>query len=109
MLEPQIQMLADYLDAIQARKAAESVLARTIAQEKALAKAIYDDEETYPAEVLMLVTPDACIQIDIRESHFSEYKWPDTPVKVLAVENVAECLTRHLRQSIAAIPVEECV
>jgi hypothetical protein len=108
MLEPQIQMLADYLDAIHARKAAESVLARTIAQEKALAEAIYNDE-AYPAEVLMLVTTDAGIQIDFRESNFSEYKWPDTPVKVLAVEDVTECLTRHLRQSIAAIPVEECV
>lgn len=108
MFTPQIQMLVDYLDLIQTRKEAESILARAIAQEKALAETIYNDE-SYPAEVLMLVTTDAGVQIDCRECSFSEYKWPDTPVKVMAVEDVTDCLTRHQRKSIAVMAVEEFV
>jgi hypothetical protein len=89
MLEPQPQMLVEYLDAYDEVRAAEIALAKAKNIEAALAKTIFESFDNYPREVVLMVTVDRGIEIDDGGSAFEEYHWPDSPIKVRKLQEVS--------------------
>jgi hypothetical protein len=89
MLEPQTQMLVEYLDAYDEVRAAEIALAKAKNIETALAKTIFESFDNYPREVVLMVTVDRGLEIDGAGSSFEEYHWPDSPIKIRKLQEAA--------------------
>jgi hypothetical protein len=79
------EKLISYLAAIEAREAKQRALNAAIQIEKRLAKQIYE-EESYPTEILLVVSSTVAISIDLREENFEVYDWPDSPIKIHPVQ-----------------------
>ena len=89
MLEPQLELLVEYLDAYDDVRNAVLALEKARNIEAALAKTIFESD-TYNREVTLMVTVDRGIEIDGEGSTFEEYHWPDSPIKIRKLQKTSD-------------------